>query len=152
MIKVRAIEIKDIDQVYNHTCFLANNSGVLEPDFVLTKNRMRKDLFCTENNWHGLVVTDGTEIIGSCLYGFVNTNRPFNQTSCLFLDTLFIESMYRKQGIGRLLMNELIQIAKNNQLTRIEFWCLKNNIVANEFYIELGATTVDKLNVYNLNV
>ena len=152
MIKIRAIQKQDIDKVFEHVYSLAANTGELSPDFVLTKEKLAHDLFCVEGSWQGLSITNNNHIIGSCLYSFVNTNRPFNKTGCLFLDTLFIEPKYRNSGFGFLLMQELKNIAKANKISRFEFWCLKDNLQANHFYEKLGATKVEKLHVYNLTI
>lgn len=152
MIKIRPIGIVDIDIVFDHACLLANNSGTKSPDFVLTRERLYEELFGSKASWHGLLAIKNQKVIGSCLYGFADTNRPFNKTACLFLDILFIEPNYRKKGVGQLLMDELTKIAQNKKLSRIEFWCMKNNIAANEFYRKIGAKEVDTLNVYNLDI
>lgn len=152
MIKIRPTKHHDLDVIYNHACQLATISGTKSPDFILTKTKLEHDLFNSKTNWYGLVAEKNKEIIGSCLYGFVNTNRPFNKTGCLFLDILFVDSEYRNLGIGRLLMKKLTKIAQEKKLSRIELWCMKSNILANEFYIKVGAKQVDLLNVYTINI
>lgn len=151
MIKLRKIEKKDIEVVFDHVCLLAKHEGEISPDFVLTKAQLSSELFSSQSDWYGLVATKENKIIGSCLYTFANTNRPFNKTGCLFLDVLFVEQNYRNQGVGKLFMNKLLLIAKDRKLKRIEFWCMKNKPLANKFYVEFGAKKISDLNVYSLN-
>lgn len=152
MFKIRPIELKDIDQVFKQACELATRDGTMSPNFRLTKENMVEGLFGKNNDWYGLVATENDEIIGSCLYCFANTNRPFNPTGCLFLDILFVDEKHRGKGIGKKLLSELSSIATEKKLTRIEFWCMKDNIYSNKFYEMMGAEKIELLNVYNLNV
>ena len=152
MIDIRQIELRDVDIVFSQVYKLASQSGGVPPDFVLTRERLINELFAEQADWHGLVATKNNKIIGSCLYEFVNTNRPFNNTACLFIDIFFIEPDSRQKGVGELLMGKLINIAHNRGLSRIEFCCLKDNDVAKKFYMKIGAKKLELLDVYNLNI
>ena len=110
MLNIRAIKLEDIDQVYNHAYQIAMRTGKLSVDFILSKEKLINGLFGPEKDWHGLVVTDNEEIIGSCLYCFANTNRAFNHTRALFLDLLFVHQVHRFKGIGKLLIQEIEKI------------------------------------------
>lgn len=151
MMIIRPIELKDIDKVFNHAYQLAMRTGVMSPDFVLTKDKLLSDLFGNQADWHGLVIDDYGRVLGSCLYSFANTNRAFNLTPCLFLDILFVEAEYQRMGLGKMLMANLKKIAQEKDITRIEFWCMKDNINSIEFYKSIGAKKIDLLNIYNLS-
>ena len=152
MFNIRAIKLKDVDEVFNHAYQLAMRTGSVSVDFVLTKEKLIEGLFGTKADLYGLVVTENNRIVGSCLYCFVNINRPFNKTGCLFLDMLFVDPASRFKGIGKLLIQEMEQIARNNNIARIEFWCMKDNIASGEFYKNIGAKKLDLVDVYNLDI
>jgi GNAT superfamily N-acetyltransferase len=134
MIHTRQITLHDIDIVFNYVKQLATQEGVISPEFSLTKEKLLNNLFSNNADWFGLLILKDNKIVGTCLYCFANINRVFNPTPCLFLDILFIEPEYRKQGIGEFVLEELKQIMKQQDIKRIELWCLKDNFNANKFY------------------
>ena len=152
MFTIRPIELKDIEIIFNHTCQLAQRSGSKSPDFLLTKEKLIEDLFGDFADWYGLIIENKDKILGSCLYSFANTNRAFNRTKCMFLDILFVDQQHRRKKLGKKLMDELKNIALSKDITRIEFWCTKDNIESHEFYKTIGAEKINLLDVYNLNL
>ena len=151
MLNARPIVVDDVDEVFNHTYRLAMRTGSTS-SFVLTKDLLLSSLFGSNADWYGLVVTENQQVIGSCLYSFVNINRTFNLTKSLFLDILFVEPEYHGLGIGEMLIKHLERIAQVQGINRIEFWCMKDNIGAIEFYKKMGAKRIDLLDVYNITL
>lgn len=149
MLSIRSIKRGDIEKVLDHAYQLAVNTKSVS-DFVLTKEKLNTGLFSDKVDWYGLVVTNNQEIIASCLYSIVNTNRAFNSTPCIFLDILFVELEYQRLGIGGMLIKDLENIARENGIKRIELWCMKDNTKAIEFYKNKGAQKINLLDVYNI--
>jgi GNAT superfamily N-acetyltransferase len=53
---------------------------------------------------------------------------------CLFLEDIVVNQEYRGQGIGKLLFDEIVKVAAENQCKRLEWQVLKWNTPAIEFY------------------
>jgi len=62
-----------------------------------------------------------------------------NGRRALWLDDLFIEPAFRGQGIGKVLMAYMADVAVRNQCARFEWIVLDWNTDAVEFYKRLGA-------------
>ena len=63
-----------------------------------------------------------------------------------------MDPVHRFKNIGKLLIQEIEKIALKENITRIEFWCMKDNIAAAEFYQIIGAKKLDSVDVYNLPI
>lgn len=57
----------------------------------------------------------------------------------LFLDDLYVQEAYRKHGIGKMLLNEVITFAKNNNCKKLRWQVSKWNENAISFYKSIGA-------------
>ena len=150
-IEIRNVRPEDVETVFDQVSKLAklqNLSHILciTPDFLL------KELFKPEADWFCFVAVSGEEVIGHCLYSFININRPFNPTPALYIDILFVSESHRKLGVAGSLMKEVAQIALKNKISRIELWCAKANNVAQSFYKSIQATKIDMIDVMSFDV
>lgn len=57
----------------------------------------------------------------------------------IYLEDLYVRPQFRKQGLGKALLQKLAQIAVENKWGRVEWWCLKWNKPSLDFYESLGA-------------
>ena len=64
----------------------------------------------------------------------------------LYLDDLYVQDAYRKQGIGKMLLDEVIQLAKNSHCKKLRWQVSKWNSNAIAFYKSLGAE-VDEVEI-----
>jgi GNAT superfamily N-acetyltransferase len=53
---------------------------------------------------------------------------------CIFLEDIIVTASERKQGIGKLLFNEMVKLAKQEKVRRLEWQVLEWNADAIEFY------------------
>ena len=83
-----------------------------------------------------LVVVDGTPA-GYATYFFSFTSMMGRRA--LWLDDLFVDSAYRGQGIGKVLMAYIAKIAVQHECARFEWIVLDWNTPAIDFYHRLGA-------------
>lgn len=149
----RPAEERDLEQIFEHACQLSMRTGTPQPEFSLTREKLANWLFGNDKDWYGLVI-DGADgkIAACCLYCFTNINRSFNVSGCLFIDILFVERLYRKKGLGGLIIDRLIEIAKTQKIARIELCCMKDNEDSIRFYESKGAVKVDLLDVYKITI
>jgi len=68
----------------------------------------------------------------------------------LYLEDLFIDPNYRSKGLGKALLKALIQIAKDENLGRVEWSVLDWNTPAIDFYKTLRARAMDEWTVYRI--
>ncbi len=77
------------------------------------------------------VLEKDSKIIGMALYYYKYSTW---KGKCLFLEDLIVTEAERKQGYGKLLFNQIIKIAKKQNVKRMEWQVLDWNAPAIEFY------------------
>jgi len=84
-----------------------------------------------------LVATnENEEIIAICLYFFAYYTWVGKS---LYLDDLYVLEPYRRQGIASALLNQLFEVARNENCHRIRWQVLNWNETAIQFYKKRGA-------------
>lgn len=82
---------------------------------------------------------------------FFETYSTFLCRPTLYLEDLFVLPDYRGRGIGKALMNQCIQLARERGCGRMEWVCLDWNTKGQEFYHSLGARRMSEWYSYRLS-
>ena len=131
---------------------LVKHEGIYER-FKMTRTRLENELFGENADWNCLVATNKlNKLMGFCFYTFANINRAFNTQPMIQVDDLYVNPSYRKMGIAYQLLRELALIAKTKGIGRLNIWCVKNNDLGQYFYNRVGATKVDFIDVYSMQI
>ncbi len=69
----------------------------------------------------------------------------------IYLEDLYVRPAFRNKGIGKALLNYLIELAKNKNCGRIEWVVLNWNKPAIDFYKSIGAKPMEDWVVFRLN-
>lgn len=69
----------------------------------------------------------------------------------MFIEDLYIDAEKRGKGYGKLLMNHIIAIAKEENIKKIDWYCLEDNKRAIDMYKSMGAIREKELVVFTLN-
>ncbi len=86
---------------------------------------------------------------GQALY-FYNFST-FKGKPGIYLEDLYVRPEYRNKGIGKALLNYLIELAKEQDCGRVEWVVLDWNESAINFYKSLGAEPMDDWIVFRLS-
>jgi GNAT superfamily N-acetyltransferase len=78
-----------------------------------------------------------TALAGFAGYQFISPSSAL--TVSLYLKELYVASAYRRSGVGQLLMDRLLEIARGRGCTRAEWTTDASNAGARSFYNSLGA-------------
>jgi GNAT superfamily N-acetyltransferase len=70
-------------------------------------------------------------IIGFALYYFSYSTW---KGKCLYLEDLYVQEIHRKFGIGQVLFDMVVGVAKENKVVRMDWQVLNWNVSAIEFY------------------
>jgi GNAT superfamily N-acetyltransferase len=84
---------------------------------------------------------DDGEIIGMALFYFAYYTWVGKS---LYLDDLYVKEKYRGHGVGRALLNRVLDFARQNGCKRVRWQVLEWNTPAIEFYKKLGVTLDDE--------
>lgn len=140
------------------TVFLGSNdySQVLRVFYQLHKvhSDMRPDYYLasdtpiTRERYEQLLETPGTRIIGAmdgdklvgmCIFRWRQTQNPLVYPhKVAYLDDICVDEKYRRQGIGEMLCQRAIDIAKKEKADSVELsvWCSNQPAIA--LYKKLG--------------
>jgi ribosomal protein S18 acetylase RimI-like enzyme len=121
----------------------------LEPPDKKAVKRLYKDAFGKKPFYKVLLAKINSEAVGYAIYFY--TYSSFLARKTLYLEDIYISKNYRKQGIGKMLTEELIKIAKKNKCGRMEWCVLDWNTNAINFYRKLGAKHLKEWLYYRIS-
>lgn len=140
---VRAIAalLEEMDRFYGITDFAPIEERTAE---------IKANLFDRPTGIHVLLAKDNDEVVGLASYSFLWP--AVGLTRSLYLKELYVNKSYRRRGIGKLLMDTLIAVAKANGCSRVEWTTDHDNPDAQSFYAQLGFNTLPTKVLYRLDV
>ncbi len=139
-VSFRLAKKEDIDIVISFVKKLAIAVD-MEDEVNINKDTFEKMMFDNKKVEALFLVVDG-KVVGMALYLYLFAT--FNCRQTLYLEDLYIDEEYRSKGYGRLVFKQLAQIAKEQDINRIEWTCKTYNQKGLSFYNSLGAKKLDK--------
>lgn len=100
-----------------------------------TAEDLGKHLF-DERICDAIVAEEGEQIVGFALF---YTNYSTWKGKCLYLEDFFVLPEYRMHGIGSQLFDEVVRIAKERKVRRMDWQVLEWNEPAIKFYQKKNA-------------
>jgi len=134
-IKIRKGTEADLEQVLN----LVKELAVYEkaPDEVeVTIAEMQNWGFGKDKLFEFFIAEHQHKIVGIALYYYKYSTW---KGKCLFLEDIIITESYRRFGLGSKLFNEVVLVAKQQQVRRMEWQVLDWNKPALDFYKKYNA-------------
>jgi len=127
---VRKGEDKDLTQVLALVKELAAFEKAAD-EVEVTLSEMNLWGFGKDKLFDFFVVEKRGEIVGMALYYYKYSTW---KGKCLFLEDIIVTEKERKNGLGKLLFNEVVQVARTQKVRRMEWQVLDWNEPAIEFY------------------
>lgn len=143
--KIRKAKKSDANEIIRLINQLALYENLNTPDTVSGK-RLIKDAF-RKNPLFNILLAERTigrekSVVGYAFYFF--TYSTFLAKPTLYLEDIFVEKEVRRNGIGKLLFDELIKTAGKHNCGRIEFTVLDWNRKALSFYRKYNAKVMNE--------
>lgn len=108
---------------------------------LITEEELLRDGFGEKKYYELLIAEHQGECVGMALYyPRYSTWRGLG----LYLEDLVVRETYRRQGIGKMILDQLIQEAKNQKIKRIYWQVLDWNEPAIKFYEKYNAIFEDE--------
>lgn len=85
---------------------------------------------------YALLAWDGARLVGMAAYSYLWPAA--RTTKSLYLKELYVRQSHRRTGVGRLLMEHLLKVAKDHDCSRVEWMTDEDNTEAQAFYGGLG--------------
>lgn len=126
-------------------------------EVIVTEETLLKDGFSEQPLYYTIVGEVDNQIVGMALYFYKYSTW---KGKVMHLEDLIVKQSERGKGYGRILLNEIIAIAKEEDLKRIDWQVLDWNEPAVKFYESIGAEIqkewwncrLDKGNLENYSV
>jgi GNAT superfamily N-acetyltransferase len=100
-------------------------------------------IFSTPPTAYALLARDAGQLAGLAAYSFLWPAAGASRS--LFLKELYVPEAYRGRGVGRLLMNAVLQTATALRCSRVEWTTDPDNAAAQAFYARLGLPAHPKI-------
>ena len=100
------------------------------------ERQINEAVFSSQPAAWALLARDGADLVGVAAYSFLWP--AVGLTRSLYLKELYVGERYRRQGVARLLMQTLFEVATRYGCSRVEWTTDISNIGAQAFYEKLG--------------
>lgn len=77
------------------------------------------------------------EVVGFCVYNYCDNEEKENNVDCE-LEGLYVKPEMKRNGIGKQLIQYVINEFKNARKRKMILWCLKENYLSRAFYEAMG--------------
>ncbi len=145
---IRKAQEKDIPSILHLIQELATFEK--EPDAVeISEETLRKYGFSEEAYFQCLVCEFRQEIVGMALF-YPRFSTWKGKT--IHLEDLIVTQKMRGKGIGKALLDQVVQIATDQGLKRVEWVVLNWNTPAVEFYKKYGAKVLSDWDTVQLEI
>lgn len=133
--EIRTATPKDVSYIFDLIKELALYEKAPE-QVTNTSENLHYDLF-EAPICEAIVAEENEEILGFALY---YTSYSTWKGRCLYLEDFYVKEKSRKRGIGKLLFDEVVQIAKAKKVKRMDWQVLEWNEPGLQFYKKENAT------------
>jgi GNAT superfamily N-acetyltransferase len=121
----------------------------LSSKVVASEELLRESLFGKQPKAEVLIAYFGDEPAGFAV--FFHNFSTFAGRAGIYLEDLFVEPKFRRNGIGKALLALLAKLTKKRDCARLEWAVLDWNTPAIKFYKNLGAGAMDDWTVYRVS-
>lgn len=97
-------------------------------------------LFADPPQAYALLACDGPDVVGLAAYSFLWP--AIQATKSLYLKELYVSKSHRRSGIGRMLMQRILEVAAESDCSRAEWTTDSGNTDAQRFYENLKLATL----------
>lgn len=134
--KIRFAKPEDMNAVWNLIYELAVYEKAPE-EVITTPETMLKDGFGENPLFQCIVAEDESEqIVGTAVFYFAYSTW---KGKIIYLDDLVVTESCRRGGVGQLLIDKLLEIAKSENVRQVRWHVLDWNEPAIRFYNKIGA-------------
>ena len=120
----------------------------LSHEVKATENSLRETLFGSTKFAEVLIADYNNEPAGQAL--FFHNFSTFIGRPGIYLEDLYVRPHLRGKGIGKALLQSLINLAKERNCGRVEWAVLDWNKPSIEFYKSLGAVPMEEWKIFRL--
>ncbi len=129
MIKIRSAEPKDVAKIFDLIKELALYEKAPE-QVTNTAEKLYHDLF-VDPICDAIVAEENAEVLGFALF---YTSYSTWKGRSLYLEDFYVSENHRRKGIGQMLFDDVMKLAKERKMARMDWQVLEWNQLAIDFY------------------
>jgi GNAT superfamily N-acetyltransferase len=145
--EIRFATIADVPLISQFIKELAEYEQLLH-EVVATEELLQETLFGKKS--HAEVIIGYLDDKPVCFALFFHNFSTFLGKPGIYLEDLYVKPEARGQGVGKMMLAYLAQLAKDRNCGRLEWWVLDWNETAINFYKSIGAKAMDEWTVYRV--
>ena len=146
-IRIRKAEPADVKTILNLIEELAEYEK-LSDKVTATEDKLIDTIFGKDKIVEVWLAEINNETAGQVL--FFRNYSTFLANPGFYIEDLYVRPQFRGKGIGKKLLNKVIQLAAEKNYGRVE-WCVLNwNEPAINFYKKMGAVSMDDWTTFRL--
>jgi PhnO protein len=127
---LRNATLSDLHRIYELICELEQNEMPFQQFEQIYSHNIN------DENVHYIVAGDNEQLVA---FGSVHIQRLLHHSErAAEIHELVVRDCYRGQGIGRRLINKLIEISQQNECELIEVCCNRKRVDTHKFYEQCG--------------
>ena len=147
-VTLRFAEEKDISLILSLIKELAIYEKLLN-NVTANEELLKENLFGKKKYAEVIIAEFNGQPAGQAL--FFHNFSTFLGRPGIYLEDLYVKPEFRGKGIGKALLNKIVEVAKERKCARVEWVVLDWNKPAIDFYNKLGAKPMDDWITYRLN-
>jgi len=120
----------------------------LLPEVTASEKILEENLFGNKKYAEVFIAEFNGEIAGQAL--FFHNLSTFLGKPGIYLEDIYVRPQFRKKGIGKALLLEIVKTAKKRNCGRVEWAVLKWNEPSINFYKSLGAFPMNEWTIFRL--
>jgi len=142
----RVAEKEDVPLILDFIKELAKYEKML--DQVVATEELLNDWIFDKNKAEVIFAMENGKEVGFAL--FFHNFSTFLGRAGIYLEDLYVKPEYRGKGYGRGLLKKLAAIAIERDCGRLEWSCLDWNKTSIDFYISMGAESMEEWTGYRI--
>ena len=146
-LSIRIAEEKDIPVILSLIKELAEFEK-LSDEVNVSEDILKENLFGKRKYAEVIIAELNEKPAGQAL--FFHNFSTFKGKPGIYLEDLYVKPEYRSKGVGKALLDKLIETAKERKCSRIEWVVLDWNKSAIDFYKKMGAEEMNGWLIYRL--
>lgn len=146
-IRIRKAEPKDVKTILSLIKELAEYEKLAD-EVSATEDKLISTIFGKDKIVEVWLAEINDEPAGQVL--FFRNYSTFLAKPGFYIEDIYVRPQYRGRGIGKKLLNKVIELAREKNYGRVE-WCVLNwNEPAIDFYKKMGAFAMDEWTTFRL--
>ena len=146
-IKIRKAELKDVTIIINLIKELAEYEKLLD-EVTATENKLMNSIFGNDKFVEVWLAEINDEPVGQVF--FFRNYSTFLAKPGFYIEDIYVRPQFRGNGIGKKLLNKVVELAAEKNYGRVEWSVLNWNEPAIEFYKNIGAVSMDDWKLFRL--